>query len=365
MVEPSCMRSVQVNLGQGGDHRDALRVDLPPDSKALDLKVKIEGQNTLLVPFQHLVSVRLQEEVEDDQPVNEERYYLSAALPARAKGVITPETIANFEQMEKLWNKGESGSRPGESSTSDKRDVEIKELQAKILSDIAAKGDHLAINSLLGLLKDRSTNVRLSAVLALARLAKRGDGRVLEALTSCLNDTHHVNVGPAALKALALLAHMDDRTVIDSLIACITCAGPNELYMRATAVESLPGVVKQAASYVISELAPVVQNSKAEKEVRMAALKSMAVVADKDHAGVIALLVDCIRCADPEESDMRKAAVEWLPHVVEKSTDNVLEQLTIVLEWSDADKEVIRAVRDAAKALRDAQRDRVMVSASE
>merc|ERR1712054_66502 len=144
---------------------------------------------------------------------------------------------------------------------------------------------------------------------------------------------------------------MDDRRVIDSLIACMTCAGPNEAYMRAAAVESLPDLVKQAASDVIGELAPVVQSSEAEMEVRKAALKSMAVVADKDHAGVIALLIDCIRCANPDESHMKKAAVEWLPHVVEKSINNVLQKLTIVLELSDADTEVVRAVRDAVKAL--------------
>ncbi|CAJ1371642.1 unnamed protein product [Effrenium voratum] len=199
-------------------------------------------------------------------------------------------------------------------------------LAMRLLVGVVPRGHRPSVSRVRRRLRDASSEVRQSALVALAQLAQPGDKDVIDTIVSMLSDPDRAGLENVRIAALNSLGHLavGDRTRVKAIASCLM---DKNSYTRRAAAETLLVLSQDAAlrEAAVQATANLLEGS---FEMALGLLSLLARLAEAP--GSSAAVRRAVRAAAPklgEELELqRAAALVVLPHVVDAKTRGDLER---------------------------------------
>jgi len=179
------------------------------------------------------------------------------------------------------------------------------------LSQIARRGDDKVINAITKLLQEGSSAIRYAAICALPKIVQQGHPPTIAALTVSLENDCHQNRG-AAIGALAKLVQKGHRPTIDSLMTVLANDGDSS-FVRTSAVEALSQIARRGDDKVINAITKLLQEG--GSAIRYAAICALPKIVQQGHPTTIAALTVSL---EDDCHQNRGAAIGALAKLVQK-----------------------------------------------
>jgi hypothetical protein len=161
-----------------------------------------------------------------------------------------------------------------------------KRSAVEALSQIARRGDDKVINAITKLLQEGSGVIRYAAICALPKIVQQGHPPTIAALTVSLENDCHQNRG-AAIGALVKLVQKGHRPTIDSLMTVLANDGDSS-FVRTSAVEALSQIARRGDDKVINAITKLLQEG--GSAIRYAAICALPKIVQQGHPTTIAAL---------------------------------------------------------------------------
>jgi hypothetical protein len=186
-----------------------------------------------------------------------------------------------------------------------------KRSAVEALSQIARRGDDKVINAITKLLQEGSGVIRYAAICALPKIVQQGHPPTIAALTVSLENDCHQNRG-AAIGALAKLVQKGHRPTIDSLMTVLANDGDSS-FVRTSAVEALSQIARRGDDKVINAITKLLQEG--GSAIRYAAICALPKIVQQGHPTTIAALTVSL---EDDCHQNRGAAIGALAKLVQK-----------------------------------------------
>lgn len=221
-------------------------------------------------------------------------------------------------------------------------DKGLKDKAAAALGLIADVGNEAAIDSLIVCLRDRTSHfiVREQAAIALSKVAKRGDQKVIAALCERLGDTEEVINASAA--ALETITDKDNKSVLNAFLQLMK--HPDSGVVE-RAIQSIGRIASRGDSTIKEALLNKLNNKTAPETVRSLCAQSLGLVDELDNEAVIQVLVGYAQ--EDESSYVRRYCLDAIGCLIShRENTRVTSSVFELLKHEEADK----AVREHAVA---------------
>eukprot|EP00811_Abedinium_folium_P032309 NODE_5365_length_1778_cov_7.777105.p1 GENE.NODE_5365_length_1778_cov_7.777105~~NODE_5365_length_1778_cov_7.777105.p1 ORF type:complete len:512 (-),score=79.85 NODE_5365_length_1778_cov_7.777105:99-1634(-) len=200
-------------------------------------------------------------------------------------------------------------------------DSKVAEATMDALACITRKGDEHALDAVRACFTDASGRVRRTAARVLPLVAQRGDIRSIAAITTLFDDKSY-EVRHFALRAYAALGEgSEDPQAFATLASCLSHWS---WYVREPAVAAAGKVAPKGHQHA---LAPLLHDG--DSEVRQAAIRAIARLAERGNARTVDTMVACL---EDDDDFVRRAAFSVLPRVAERGDSRAIEAAVTRLE---------------------------------
>jgi HEAT repeat protein len=194
------------------------------------------------------------------------------------------------------------------------------------LSQIARRGDDKVINAITKLLQEGSSAIRYAAICALPKIVQQGHPPTIAALTVSLENDCHQNRG-AAIGALAKLVQKGHRPTIDSLMTVLANDGDSS-FVRTSAVEALSHIARRGDDKVINAITKLLQED-CSGGCSTSVVEALSELAIRGNDKVINAITKLLQEGG---SAIRYAAICALPKIVQQGHPTTIAALTVSLE---------------------------------
>lgn len=217
------------------------------------------------------------------------------------------------------------------------------------LARLARRGNGVVTASILRILERRpAAGIQVACVQALQAVARKGDSRVLECLLTLLRSVEP-SVCEAAVLAVAELSKRGDATTICSLLPLLSGATHDEPRLRIAAIRATAALATRASEGKHSDATAIaaVSDCLKDAEVRSEAIEALSKMAQAgDRMGDPVAIAAVSRYLAHSDPDCRAAAAFALTKVARAGDQAVVSALSRCLE---SDCAVVQ--RSAAQAL--------------